>query len=66
VVRLDGRFHQLAAVSGEQSRVVLEAQTLAPIVDRDLAQRMQFTLARAVEGDFSTVEQVELTREGAF
>ena len=27
---------------------------------------MQFTLARAVEGDFSTEEQVELTGEGAF
>jgi hypothetical protein len=66
MLRLDGGFHQLAAVSGEHGGIVAESQSLAPIADGDLAQGVQITAPRLTERDFSAEEQVELAGKGAF
>ena len=64
------RFHrhlqQLAAIGCQQGGCVIAAQTLTPLADGNLAQRVQFSMSRTAQRNFSAEKQIELPCKLAF
>ena len=66
MLRLDRGFKQLAAVTGQEDGAVVAAQALAPVVDGYLAQRMEVSVAGAIERNFPAEKEVDFSCERTF
>lgn len=62
---LDGRFSELAAVSGKQCAAITFSQPFAPIMDHHLTQCVQLSLERRLKTDFAAKKKIEPSCKGA-
>lgn len=63
--RLHSGFQQLTAVSGEQGGDILAAQSLPPVMDRNLAQGVEISALRPYKIDLAAEKQIQFPGEGA-
>ncbi len=53
MLRFHRHFQKLAAIGSEQGGCVIAAQALTPLADGHLAKRVQFSMPRSAQRDFS-------------
>lgn len=66
MVRLDRGFQQLATIGGKQRAGVTSAETLTPMPDGNLPQRVKLSTSRSRECDFAAEKKVNLPCERTF